>query len=215
LARVQGTGKWGISSSGAPVTHTFVTPPQVGNGIIVPVIIWRGGSDFTSLVDNQGNSFTLVHNQLNGVNRTGIYYLPKLNAVTAPYTLTLTVSSVATSIMATAIEVGGVGAGLALDQKIGAGGSTSTPGTGTTPALTADKVIVVAAHTIDPSVASITVQSVSPAWTEEFEHLTNAWIVGEADSRILTGVAGTTQSCAWADVTAGAWSAALAVFKGT
>lgn len=214
LSVVQATAKWGISSSqGVPVTNTLT--PTLGNALVIPVILWRSGCDFSSCVDNRGNTYNLIHNQLNGVNRTGIYLCSKLTNVTPPFTISLSVNIVTVSIMASTIEVSGVGAGLIVDQKVGNSGSSTSPNTGTTAPLTGSNVVLVSAHTIDPTQGSITVQSVVPAWTEAFENLSVAWIAGESDYRVLSGVAGSTQSCAWSDNVAGPWSAALAALKGS
>jgi hypothetical protein len=45
---------------------------------------------------------------------------------------------------------------------------------------------------------TVTVASVTPAWTQEAEETNfSLHAVGEVDSRILTGVVGTTTSAAW------------------
>jgi hypothetical protein len=116
---------------------------------------------------------------------------------------------------ANAIEVSGVGSvGLAVDQvSSGSLGSSTTPSSGSTPALTTSEALLVAALGCNTSKGSITAQVVSPVWTQEIEELSNAHAVGETDSRIVSSALGTTPSGQWTLNTADSWVAAIVAFK--
>jgi hypothetical protein len=146
-----------------------------------------------------------------------IQYCAKITTSAAPFTVTLTLAGGVTGYWeAAAIEVSGVGTGLSVDQTVGQSATSAAPSTGTTAALTGSEVIVAAVHAIGANQGSITVQVVSPTWTEEFENLSySTTIAGEGDTRIVTGAAGTTQTGSWTDTASATWGAALAAFKGS
>jgi hypothetical protein len=66
---------------------------------------------------------------------------------------------------------------------------------------------------VDGAQASITVQSVSPTWTQVIEELPFTTSPCEVDVRVLTGVSGTTQSCSWTNASSFGWSAGLVCLK--
>ena len=80
--------------------------------------------------------------------------------------------------------------------------------------MTAANGFAVAALNLRSAQASIVVEAVAPAWTQEYEELSTGNTAGEADTRALTGVAGATTSCSWAlgSASGGGWAAALVVF---
>ena len=211
LTRVQATPKVTAAFSPGSVAVVFGTPPAVGNGIVVPVTSWSGGPP-TGAVDNYGNAYTVGPTIIQGgVPRASILYCPKIVASGASFTVT--VSGPAPYWTEMAIEVAGVGSGLILDQSATQGGTSIAASTGATPALTADEVFLVAVLSTQSGQNFITVESVSPAWTEEWEELPASRSPGEADSRIRIGVLGTTQSCSWTLWVSDVYAALVAAFK--
>jgi hypothetical protein len=214
LARVQATGRVSAAAT-TSVSLTFATPPTVGNAIIVLAARYQPAGATISCADNRGNPYTLAVTV--GPNPMGaaIFSCAALTASAAPFTVTLTFSGGSTGYWETAaLEVSGVGTGLTVDQSVSQSATSATPSTGTTPALTVNEVLLAAVHAIGANQASLVVQTVSPAWTEEFENLNySATVAGEGDTRIVTGATGTTQTCSWTAATAATWGAALAAFK--
>lgn len=214
LTRVQATGKV-TADSALAVALTFATPPTVGNAVVVPLSLYNTVTVPASCVDNRGNTYTLAKlDAALSPARAAIYYCPKITTSAAPFTITVTWSATG-YFAATAIEVGGVGAGLVLDQTATSGATSGTTlTTGTTPALTAAEALLVAVCGINAAAAAIAVESVSPVWTQELEELSFSHAVGEADSRIVTGGLGAPASCSWTrPAGANAWTAVLAAFK--
>jgi hypothetical protein len=216
LTRVQATPK----ANGGAVSSlavTFGTQPVVGNGIAVTLLCGQGTPPpASSVTDNRGNTYLLALTQGLPTVQTAlaVYYCPKITATGTPFTITAAFGGGRDAVLL-AVEVGGLGANsLAVDQTAGAGGTSAAPATGATAALTADEVFLVSALSTNNYAGAYNVESVSPAWTEEVEHVTFSAQSGEVDTRIRTGVVGTTQSCSW--VAAGGsvlWGAGLVAFK--
>jgi hypothetical protein len=216
LTRVQGTGRVSVGS-GTSIALTFATPPAAGSGIIVLVSNYSGSGvapPTTGCTDNRGHgAYPQAIQRGAGLFWATIHYLPVVVTSAAPFTITVAAAN-SGAWEATAIEVAGVGTGLAVDQVAGQSGTSPAVSTGPTAALAAAAVVVAAVHAIGGNQSSIVVQTVSPAWTEEFENLNySATIAGEGDMRIVTGAAGTTQTCSWTDTGSFAYAAALAAFK--
>ncbi|HEU5454218.1 MAG TPA: hypothetical protein VFU85_00900, partial [Nocardioides sp.] len=211
LTRVQATAK--VEASAPTLTIVFTTPPSLGNGIIVPVISYNTTAPPRRCVDNYGNAYVRVVGPSTGGGPIATqFYCPKVLATGASFTITVTLHT-STWVVGNAIEVSGVGDGLMVDQFAAASGSSTTPASGSTPALTASEVFVVGAHANNSVQASITVAVVSPVWVQEFESLPNTYTSGEADSRVLTGAAGTTTSISWTLAATGLWSALLVAYR--
>jgi hypothetical protein len=212
LTRVQATPGPYIGSGTAP-TRTFTTPPTVGNAIVVAVLSISRMT--TGVTDNKGNAYTLANSWTNaGAQNVAIYYCPAITATGATFTLTATFA-LSTFNFIVAVEVGGVGAGLTVDQSAGQTifGAT-TPSTGSTAAVIGAEHFLITGFATGTAQSSITVQSVSPSWTQEAENLTGTTAVaGEIDSRILTGAAGTTQSGSWTTSTNATYVAGLVAFR--
>jgi hypothetical protein len=213
--RVQSTGRVRALST-LSVSLTFASPPTAGNTIVAAAIAYTAVSSFTG-ADNRGNSYTQVAKLTTGQVSIVMFACTTPLVTGSPFTVTLTANT-PVYWEACAIEVTGAGGTgvLTVDQTITQSGAGPTVSTGTTAALTGTDVFVLAGHAIAGNQTSITVQSVSPAWFQEFENLDySASIAGELDTRSLTGVAGTTQSCSWTTSNVGPTTAALVVFKGT
>lgn len=214
FARVQAAPKvTGGSATSIPIT--FSTPPTVGNGIIVPVVTWGGNLTGTTCADNRGNSYNVAVAFKHTGSAPGVViaYCPKLVATGGPFTITVTVAA-GIYWVGTAIEVSGVGSGLNVDRTVTRQDNSGTTFlTDSTAALFNDEVFACAVVSLGSGQGSLTVEGVSPAWTQEVEDLSFTWSVGEVDTRVLTGVVGTPQSCSWAGTTGTTSATALACFS--
>lgn len=206
LARVQAATNAGAGLSS--ISTSFAAPPTVGNGITVAVI--TGSAITTTCTDNRGNAYYLAITRTGGSGDFSIFYCPQIIATGTPFTITITFAG-ATNPRTAIIEVSGVNFGLLVDKTISAIATSTTPATGSTAALANNEVFVVSGVSTIFNIASATVESVSPTWVQEAEGLTNTG-AGEINSRVLTGVIGTTQSCSWTIGTSRSWAAALATF---
>lgn len=211
VSRVRGT-------SVTSIALTFASAPAAGNTVVAAAILYNtNGSNF-SCADNKGNTYTKVVAATNGGIHTVIFACNVPLVTGGTFTVTLTAVNGPGYFEGTAIEVTGAGGTgvLTVDQTMTQTATSATPSTGTTAALTGSDVFIVAGHAIQADQASITVQSVSPSWLQELENLTYSTSVGgEIDSRSVTGVAGSTQSCSWTDSTSAIHAAAVVVFKGS
>jgi hypothetical protein len=167
LSRVQTTPKI-TGASVDRVAAIFTTPPTVGNGIIVLATEWGGGAP-SGASDNYGNAYTVGPTfAFAGIPRVSVLYCPKITASGAGFTVTPVDGFTYWTVVA--IEVAGVAGGLVLDQFKTQGGTSTTPATGLTPALTADEVFLVALHALNSGQISITVETVSPAWVRSLKN---------------------------------------------
>ena len=211
LARVQATGKV-VADATTSIALTFGSPPALGNGIVVAIITNNAAGNLTGCADNRSNTYFLAKAQTVGDGKVWIFYAPLVTTSSAPFTITVTAGA-STYLVATAIEVSGVGTGLGIDQSAGQSSSGTAVATTATAALTVDEAFLVAAESVDGAQGSITVQSVSPSWTQEAEELSFSHAVGEINSRVVTGALGTTASCSWTNASNFTWSAAVVAFK--
>ena len=229
LAKVQTTAKVALTSQQTSITIPFATPPTVGNGIVIPIGIHAVGVSpvppvgyaLGTAVDSNGQylSLSVAAGSFFNEVQPGIYYLPKLAAVTAPYSVTISFNGFLTRAEACGIEVTNVGLGLLPDTTAttgASGASTTSPATGVSNAATVDTLFVTAvwaAFSSFSNLGAITVESVSPPWTQEYEELANFYPPGEAVSRVLTGQTGLTQSCSWTTTNSSVWAAVLTAFR--
>lgn len=211
MYRVQGIS--GAASMVGSITLTFLDPPTVGNGIVVAVGSQRNANfqDLNkdwSVTDNRGNIYYSAI-ALSTANK--IWYCPKLTASGAPFTITIvTDPSWYTPVgdfylFASAIEVAGVGTGLGVNQvKYSASGTSGNITTGLTAPLTANEIFLCACqvfNTSDNAANTVTVESLTPAWIEEFEQVTAGSPKGEIDTRAIRAASGTTVEAKWTWVT--------------
>lgn len=214
LSRVQATAAPHIAS-GATINRTFSTPPTLGNAIVFAVA--TNTTPVSSVTDNYGNTYVLAKSDATGggAQHISIWYCSTIVATGASFTVTSSLG-ISRFHFARAIEISGVGTGLAVDQAVSRNSAASTtPSTTVTAALAVADAFLVALYGAQTTVNTITVESVSPTWTEEAAELASAGIRGEIDSRVVTGVAGTTQSCSWTVSSAGGYAAALVAFAST
>lgn len=222
LSRVQATPKT-TAVSQPSVSLTFSTPPVVGNGIVVGVISnYNGSTGFgpAACTDNHGNTYTkaIGGSGIFAGESLTVYYAPKITA-TGAFTITIAPAVGNVDFVAKAIEVGGVGGGLAVECTDGPDQGISTFINVLTPFPTVAQIFAVAMFAIGAAQGSISVNTTdgqSPGWSQEFEELGLGSLAGEFDSRVLpawpalTGVYGE-----WTMTAAGWWVSALVVFKAT
>lgn len=203
-------------AGGTSSTSTFASPPAVGNLLVVPLFDYNAvafaDGDAT---DNYGNEWKLaVLSDANGSARVAVLYC---NVLTTGASFAVTINPASAAGWYAdwkAIEFNDPGSlgWWQVDKTTKATGSSTAPATGSTAATTyADSVVIAAMATNQGSPVSITVETVSPAWTQEAEWLTSARQPGESDSKIITATGA--QSCAWTLGASLAWSAAIVVFN--
>lgn len=216
LARVQATPKTSVTAVSA--TATFSAIPSVGNAIIVFVNTFDAPSlPTTAVTDNRGNTYQQAITRANSV-KTAIYFCPKITTTGGPFTVTVTPGASAYRLVVMAVEVQGVGtAGLSVDKTASvATNFNSTLTCGPTAALTANDVFLAACFASQQAgFASIVVNTTTPPWTEELEDTGSAQVNGEADTRVLSSAAGTTQSVVWTMNTSYTEAGVLVAFKPT
>jgi hypothetical protein len=216
LTRVQATPK-ATAIATPSVAVTFGTPPTVGNGIVVGITYTTSSAPSGGCTDNRSNTYTLARSQgsTSSGNCVAIYVCAAITATGAPFIVTIT-HATGKSWLAVALEVAGVGSGLAVDRSVVSSVAVGNPSTGPTGALTAAEVFVVAGAAIGAASSSITVEVVSPTWTEHAEAVASTPVTGELDSRVLTGALGTTTSATWTLGGGAAYAeTALVAFKAT
>lgn len=211
-ARVQTTGITRTSTAGT-ITASFGSLPAIGSLIIVGVrgtgsANWADGD----VTDNQGNNYDLaiVNNAASDV---AIFYTV---VTTSSGTFTVSVNPAAlgnTQMTAGAVEYSGLwNQATCVDQTLAQTNASSTAaGTGTTGSLSATGEVVAAVMAAALTATSITVETVSPAWSEEYEELSVTFGPGEFDTRVVSSTAG--QACNWTLGEAHSSFTAIATFK--
>lgn len=215
LARVQATARGNHGFAASFTFPAFAAPPTVGNALILFVCNWSASPAIATITDNRGNTYVQADDITNTIGAR-IWYCAKIVATGSPFTITASyVGAGLNYATSCAIEVSGVGTGLLIDQlahATGGVGSGFTVATGSTPALTGPENFL-AALTASRGVGATTVETVSPAWTQEFEDLTTSTCPGEGDTRVVTGTAGTTTSASWTIATQNSWAATVVAFR--
>jgi hypothetical protein len=146
--------------------------------------------------------------------RIGVLFIPKLTAVTTPYTVSLKLTSGA-NMAIVAVEVSGVGTtGLWPDVVARAASTVSglTSQTGNSPAAVHADLFVVAAAILTSGGVTMTPEVVSPVWTSLANNSANPF---SAVYRVLTSQIGIVQSCSWTHTLARGWAASLVAFRET
>jgi hypothetical protein len=213
ITRSHTTGKFRVTV-GTPASGNFGANPAVGQLIVVAFwgvsnLAWQP-QDCT---DNQGNRYSLAAVSTVATRTCAIWWtIAGANAGT--FTVSIA-SSVAGNLSgagcATSFATDGTGL-WRLDKRASATGSSTTPATGSTATLTVADEVVVAAMGAIANQASIAVESVSPAWTEEAEELSfTTYMAGEMDSRVVSAT--TAQSCSWTLASTAGWVCAVVTFR--
>lgn len=193
-------------------TLTFPSLPTVGDLIVVEFVNWNGGGVSNACTDNQGNVYKMaVRVGPNSLTRSIIYYAENIRLMGGG-TFTITIDAETTSFcLACATAYHGFTGYNLLDKVSSATGSSTTPSTGSTAATAQADTLAVAMLGVGGAIASITVESVSPAWNQDCEELSFSIIPGEGDSRILSSTGA--QSCSWTLASSQPWVATIATFR--
>lgn len=220
IARVQASTAVEVFSGGNAVV-TFGSPPAAGNLILVGILLRSSTTSpgLTSVTDNQGNTYhqAIISANANG-NKAAIYYAYNIGATVGTFTITVDPSAGNSQTGVRAIEYSGFGSADPLVGISSATGISKTPATGSTGATGAPEVAVMAVtatFSFTFTLTGITVETVVPAWTEEYEIVDGVFnhLCGEIDTRIVASSG--TESGSWALSVGGAgpnWSAAIAAF---
>ena len=213
---LQKSTKYFNQFGGPPLNLTpFAMSPTVGNAIVV--VVAQNDTSFlpTAVSDNFGNEWYLAAQGFNAAinDAVAIFVCPKLTAVGFNYTISVIEQSNCLHAQAFEIIVPS-GSWLGIDRTITATGNSAVPATGTTAALRGSTCLAFAGVCGPTTLTSITVESVSPAWVQEWENLTggSSNTICECDSRTLPTAAGTTTSASWALSASMQWATTLAVF---
>jgi hypothetical protein len=170
------------------------------------------GSEQASVADNQGNTYILATDSGNrNEQRAQIWYAHNIGSPSGTFTVTATAlggGSQQTIVGAT--EYSGFGATDPLTgAAVNGSGNSSAVSVGPTGSVGAAEVLVCATVAANAVPGSITVETVSPAWTNQFNVVGSA-LVGSAVSRVVTDMGA--QSCAWTLSTASPWGACIVAF---
>lgn len=188
-------------------------------GSLVVVVVWASdGIQWATgdVTDNQGNTYyrACALARPAAGSSVAIYYAENIVA-SGTFTVTVNPANHATTelVMVATEWYGDVTDRVRVLDRTHVNADSGTAVTvGPTSALNESAALVVAGFVIDVTQASITVESVSPAWTQEAEELdTGTYIAGEAASRVVA--AGGAQSCNWTAASSAQWIAALAAFS--
>lgn len=196
FGKVQSTIPVVVTSSVPSAATTFATLPNVGSGLVV-VVLAQTNNTADTCADNRSNTYVVSRVQPGpGAGFVVmIFHCAKLINVTAP--LTVTVSGASRARYMQIIEVGGVGAGLTVDQSTSREQGAASWSTLNTSPLTAVESFQVGAITLGGAgISGITVNAATPVWTQESERLSPVPI-GEINTRLVTNALGTTPNIAW------------------
>src|SRR5262245_1664982 len=111
-----------VDNAGQSVSNTFAVTPAAGCLILVAGWSWQSGggpllgADINSVVDNQGNAYTLIKSALAGQERSFIAFCPNVQA-SGPFTITINMPLSANYITWGAIEVPEAALANVLDQQ--------------------------------------------------------------------------------------------------
>jgi hypothetical protein len=215
LARVQAAS--GYQSSAVSSVTMGISPPVIGNGIIVVVTIDRFNSAIPYLcTDNRGNGyFRTAFKDGVGANTT-IFHCPAITATTIdPNALVVTVTAtgpVYWNILV--IEVSGVNFGLDADGIATAYDTNAVVEVGPTPPLTVADTFQIAAYAKGADLTFTQVAPDVPDWLAEVKHTGSGGPPGsEIDSRVNPSGLGSVPLCHWDTSHVGEWSAVIVAFK--
>lgn len=204
------------ATSVTSIANSLGSLPAAGNFVLVLVHKYTSLHQFAAgdVTDNQGNTYILAAQGVSVSSpQCAIYYCANIGSPSGTFTITVQFGESANGHLI-AQEWANMGTDPALHVASNAGTGTALS-SGTTVSVTppVDGALVVSIAAIIQA-ATLTVETVSPAWTEVDEVTTPfSAPAGESDYRIVTAAG--TQSCAWTSTVSGAWGAAIAVFAPT
>jgi hypothetical protein len=221
LAVVQSTGKSAITGS-TQVTVTFPGSTAAARGILVGVASSYGaGFSTTACTDNKGNTYTRVLVSPGGINTESVtlYYCPKITGAGASHTVTIAPGVGTIDLVACAIEVKGVGAGLSIVTTIAQNGigtvvDALAPLSSPPASLVGMSLCCISATQSFLTVSDI--DALAGTWSENGEHL-GIGRSAEFDSRIFTDadLGGANINSRWTGDTSGWWASGIGAFKKT
>lgn len=202
FTRVQSTGNG--TTAGGTLNRSFSVTPTAGNFIAVHIAGFGGSS--WSVTDNQGNTYHEAVGAIFSGFSSSIWYAWN---IAASGTFTVTISGV-TRISASAVEWSGFDASTPVVKTA----SNTIPiatviDTGTTGTTTETNAVVCTAYACNGVSNVITVDTVVPAWTTEWQFF--GLPKSGATSRVVTSVG--TQQCGWTTNAAAGSSAVIAAFS--
>lgn len=192
---------------------TFSALPSSGDFVLIQGQRWATAGTITSCSDNQNNTYSVIQTPLATVISAFICFATNIGTPSGTFTVTVT-SGDASGWNFKATSWSGMATASVLDvTAMGAGGFGTQPSSGATGTLAQTNNLVAASVGISTTQTSIVVESVSPAWTEQFQELDqNITLAGEADTRVISS--SSAQTANWTLSTDAVWSALIAVFKG-
>jgi len=208
----------GIKSGQNVNTFNFnITLPTNGNALVIEISGWNAGNlafAAGNVTDNKGNTWLLAKtvSNNNGHGASAIFYVEKVAGASGTYTITVGSNKNSGNWFDCAVfEVSGIGSKLNLGNTNSATGqSPANPTTGAA-AVTHTEELIAAAMEIASAEGSISVESTSPAWTQDFEQLSfvnNS--PGEGDSKIVSSAGNYTGN--WTVGTPAQYAAVIACF---
>ena len=194
-------------TSGSGSTADIVLSSPAANSLIT---VQAGvGSTFSGVADNRGNSFTLAKRQPGTAGEAGIYYFVSTATYNGSYVITVTASG-SVPITASAAEFSTPGAS-PLDVSTGTVGTSTTPGTGTSPTTASNCSLAVGVF-FNNSGSNTPIGDPS-GWGllhEEGDGVN--WLVSGAHFSTGTVLNSTTVNPSWTHSSAD-WAACVATFK--
>lgn len=199
-------------------TLSFTSTPAVGNMVVVCITGWRtagsGGFEVPagSVTDNQGNLYRIavVGDKSATTKRAAIFYSFNVNS-SGTFTVTLDPTGTGNYASWSISEVSNCSRSDPLDKTAQQQSSGTTLSSNTTSATAQNNEIVFSCLASSVTEASITVGVVSPIFNQIYEQLSDTYIPGEADYRVVSSSG--TQACTWTVPTTCTYSACIATFK--
>lgn len=211
------TQRWGANPVDNADSSTVASGGSViaGSTIVVVAFGWRSAAAFTvpdgSVTDDKGNTYhRLVESTAQSNCVVSIHYAENVAAGVTSVTVDPTGTANYFSWAAFEIAAPSSSHDVSAANNSGTSGASGNPGT-TGSTAQADEFVVMAVTTVsDPT--TITVQSASPAFTEDTEQLDGSTHqAGEIDYRVVSAVGA--QTGGWDFVGSNTYSAAIGTFK--
>lgn len=214
IVRVQNTGRTSVAFGGSPAV-SFGVLPTVGNMIRVQIDgLGDVGGWGVTVADNQGNTYVLdkASADYNG-SRAQLWHCS--NVVTSAGTFTITATRTGSTGQLTGInatEFSGFGGVVSVTDTASNGNNNSVGASVGPTGVIAVAEALVSAVMAAGTLASIVVETVVPAWVEDYNQAFPGFS-GSGDSRVVTD--GLAQSCHWTNNQSSSWAAVLAVYSPT
>jgi len=199
-----------VNDADGVVSVSFDTLPSAGSAVIVLFQAYQAGLTLAAnaVADNQSNTYTRAASHVQATDYgVAVYHCLSIGSPSGTFTVTLTAggTGVCQGIL-TIIEFTEVAA---LEGATATGSGSGAPTVTRTVAAAAALQVAICGTVANQS--SLTVNTLSPAWTEEAEQLSSSYVPGESDSRVASiGTGDFTAS--WTPTSENVWFAAVAVY---